>query len=87
MLRDDFNVSCRELDIVVDEARALEEKGVFGCRMTGGAFDVCCIALVDSARAAEIAAAINAVYRKATGIEPLIFATQPGDGPLVILKP
>lgn len=33
-LRDDFKVSCPELDIVVDEARALEEKGVFGCRMT-----------------------------------------------------
>jgi galactokinase len=86
-LRDDFNVSCRELDIVVDEARALEGKGVFGCRMTGGGFGGCCIALVDSAHATEIEAAISAGYRKATGIEPLIFETQPGDGPLVILKP
>ena len=86
-LRDDFNVSCRELDIVVDEARALEGKGVFGCRMTGGGFGGCCIALVDSAHATEIEAAISDGYRKATGIEPLIFETQPGDGPLVILKP
>jgi hypothetical protein len=54
-LRDDFNVSCRELDIVVDEARAPEGKGVFGCRMTGGGFGGCCIALVDSAHATEIA--------------------------------
>ena len=83
-LRDDFNVSCRELDIVVDEARALEEKGVFGCRMTGGGFGGCCIALVDSHRASEIGEAISSGYRKATGIEPLIFETQPADGPLVI---
>lgn len=86
-LRDDFNVSCRELDIVVDEARALEGNGVFGCRMTGGGFGGCCIAVVDSAHATEIGAAISDGYRKATGIEPLIFETQPGDGPLVILKP
>ena len=86
-LRDDFSVSCRELDIVVDEARALEEKGVFGCRMTGGGFGGCCIALVDSGHAAEIGEAISVGYRKASGIQPLIFATEPGDGPLVILKP
>ena len=81
-LRDDFKVSCPELDIVVDEARALEEKGVFGCRMTGGGFGGCCIALVDSGHASEIGEAISAGYRKASGILPLIFATQPGDGPL-----
>jgi galactokinase len=69
-LRDDFNVSCRELDIVVDEARALEEKGVFGCHMTGGGFGGCCIALVDSLHATEIGATISAGYRKCTGIEP-----------------
>jgi galactokinase len=82
-----LSVSCRELDIVVDEARALEEKGVFGCRMTGGGFGGCCIALVDSGHAAEIGEAISVGYRKASGIQPLIFETQPGDGPLVILKP
>jgi galactokinase len=86
-LRDDFKVSCPELDIVVDEARALEEKGVFGCRMTGGGFGGCCMALVDSGHATEIGEAISAGYRKATGIQPLIFATRPGDGPIVILKP
>jgi galactokinase len=86
-LRDDFNVSCRELDIVVEEARALKEEGVLGCRMTGGGFGGCCIALVAASATTKIAAAINDGYHKATGFNPVIFATQPADGPLVILKP
>jgi galactokinase len=77
-LRDDFNVSCRELDLVVDATRSLEDKGVFGCRMTGGGFGGCCIALVASGCAIEIGEAISAAYRNASAIEPLIFATQPG---------
>ena len=61
--------------------------GVFGCRMTGGGFGGCCVALVQAQRAEEVAAAIRARYHEATGIEPTIFATQPADGPAVLLKP
>jgi galactokinase len=55
--------------------------------MTGGGFGGCCIALVQAARAAEVEAALRASYRAATGIEPTIFATQPSDGPAVLLQP
>jgi galactokinase len=87
-LRDDFDVSCAELDAVVEAARALGmERGVFGCRMTGGGFGGCCVALVKTERADEVANEVRARYQAATGIEPTIFATQPGDGPAVLLKP
>ena len=87
-LRDDYDVSCAELDAVVAAAREIGlERGVFGCRMTGGGFGGCCIALVQAARAAEVEAALRTGYRAATGIEPTIFATQPADGPAVLLQP
>ena len=87
-LRDDYDVSCAELDAVVAAAREIGlERGVFGCRMTGGGFGGCCIALVQAARAAEVEAALRAGYRAATGIEPTIFATQPADGPTILLQP
>ncbi|MCE9610629.1 MAG: galactokinase [Chthoniobacter sp.] len=87
-LRDDFNVSCAELDAIVAAARELgPERGVFGCRMTGGGFGGCCIALVQAARVREVEDALRASYLAATGIEPVIFATQPADGPAVLLQP
>ena len=43
-LRDDFAVSCLELDLVAARAQCIP--GVFGCRMTGGGFGGCCVALV-----------------------------------------
>jgi galactokinase len=87
-LRDDFEVSCAELDAVVEAAQSLGvARGVFGCRMTGGGFGGCCVALVQTERAEEVAEAIRAAYKKATGIEPAIFATQPADGPAILMKP
>ena len=52
-LRDDYQVSCAELDTIVDSARSLP--GVFGARMTGGGFGGCAIILV-AADAAEATA-------------------------------
>jgi galactokinase len=86
-LRDDFDVSCPELDVVVEAADALGvRRGVFGCRMTGGGFGGCCVALVQTQRADEATKALHSAYSAATGIKPGIFATQPGDGPAVLLK-
>ncbi len=46
-LRDDYEVSCKELDAVVEIAEAIGVKGgVYGCRMTGGGFGGCAVALV-----------------------------------------
>lgn len=54
-LRDDYEVSCPELDAVVEIAEAIGEKGgVYGCRMTGGGFGGCCVALVKASSADAI---------------------------------
>jgi len=48
-LRDDYEVSCSELDVVVDIAAGIGQKGgVYGCRMTGGGFGGCTVALVQN---------------------------------------
>ena len=46
-LRDDYEVSCKELNVVVKIAEAIGcQGGVYGCRMTGGGFGGCAVALV-----------------------------------------
>ncbi len=83
-LRDDFEVSCAELDAVVAAAEALGRAGgVYGCRMTGGGFGGCCVALVQADRAEEIATAIGAAYERKTGLVAVSFTTRPSDGPAV----
>lgn len=83
-LRDDYNVSCDELDIIVEAAR---KNGVYGCRMTGGGFGGCCIALVPADQAEAISQRIQAEYKTATGIAAKVFITEPSDGPQIILQP
>lgn len=80
-LRDDFNVSCKELDILVEIARNIgREGGVIGARMTGGGFGGSTVTLCESSKASEIAATLSAEYEKATGIQPQIFASRPAQG-------
>ena len=77
-LRDDFQVSCRELDIMVDIAS--NARGVIGARMTGGGFGGCTINLVDNAAVEEFRHLIAENYKAQTGIEPSIYTTQSSDG-------
>ena len=78
-LRDDYEVSSAELDLMVTLARA--ERGVLGARMTGGGFGGCTINLLDAAAETEaIAARIAAGYRAQTGIEPEIYLCRAADG-------
>ena len=50
-LRDDYEVSCRELDLLVDLARKIGPAGgVIGSRMTGGGFGGCTVSLVETAK-------------------------------------
>ena len=58
-LRDDYEVSCLELDVAVDAARAA---GAYGARMTGGGFGGSAIALVDRERLEETAQAVAQAY-------------------------
>jgi galactokinase len=80
-LRDDFEVSCSELDTMVEIARQIGRKGgVIGARMTGGGFGGSTVTLCESRKAAEIAATLAAAYEKSTGITPQIFASRPSLG-------
>ncbi|WP_088314586.1 galactokinase [Kineosporia sp. R_H_3] len=58
-LRDDYEVSCAELDVACEAARAA---GALGARMTGGGFGGSAIALVDAARTASVAAAVATAF-------------------------
>jgi galactokinase len=77
-LRDLYEVSCRELDIMVSSAEGLP--GFIGGRMTGGGFGGCTINLVREQHAESFAAQIAERYRQATGIEPQIYLCSAEDG-------
>jgi galactokinase len=84
-LRDDFEVSCKELDLMVDIARAIGRNGgVIGARMTGGGFGGSTVTLCESSKAPEIAATLAEKYHEATGITPQIFASRPSQGAHVL---
>ncbi|MDQ2796998.1 MAG: galactokinase [Actinomycetota bacterium] len=76
-LRDDYEVSCRELDMAVDSALGA---GAWGARMTGGGFGGSAIALVDTDQADAVAAAVTAAFAAARLIEPKIFSVTPSPG-------
>ena len=67
----DYEVTCRELNIMVDLARSLE--GVYGARMTGGGFGGCTINLVESKMTLQFQTTIGREYEKLTGLSPQIF--------------
>jgi mevalonate kinase len=77
-LRDLFEVSCRELDIMVEIAESLE--GYCGGRMTGGGFGGCTVNLVKSADASRFAAQISERYQAATGIKPDVYVCSAANG-------
>ena len=80
-LRDDFEVSCVELDLMVEIARAIGRSGgVIGARMTGGGFGGSTVTLCESSKAREIAATLSNKYHESTGITPQIFASRPSLG-------
>jgi galactokinase len=84
-LRDDYEVSCKELDAIVEIAEDIGIKGgVFGCRMTGGGFGGCAIALVQTENVEAITEKLAIDYRKKTGITATIFVTRPAAGATIV---
>jgi galactokinase len=84
-LRDDYAVSCFELDTAVEIAKSIgREGGVFGCRMTGGGFGGCAVALIETASQEAIVREIAAAYLRRTGIEATLFVSRPAEGANVI---
>jgi galactokinase len=77
-LRDDYEVSCPELDLMVELAE--KQEGVYGTRMTGGGFGGCTVNLVKPDAAAEFEQSVSVAYEKATGLSPQILVTSAADG-------
>lgn len=77
-LRDDYEVSSRELDIMVELAS--KQKGTIGARMTGAGFGGCTVNLVSSGAVSDFQGAIEEGYQSATGLKPLIYVSSPSDG-------
>ncbi|WP_404389243.1 galactokinase [Humibacillus xanthopallidus] len=70
-LRDDYEVSCDELDVATATARA---HGALGARMTGGGFGGSCIAIVPAGRVEEVAGAVAAAFEEHGYTPPVSFA-------------
>jgi galactokinase len=77
-LRDDYEVSCRELDVMVELAE--RQPGVLGARMTGGGFGGCTINLVSAALSGKFRRNISEEYEAATGLKPDIYICQASQG-------
>jgi galactokinase len=77
-LRDLYEVSCRELDIMIEVAEGLP--GYYGGRMTGGGFGGSTINFVEGADADVFADQISDRYHKATGIRPSVYICSAADG-------
>jgi galactokinase len=86
-LRDDFEVSCEELDLLVTLATDGAVDGVIGSRMTGGGFGGCTISLVRRAALDAVSSHISEGYFRETGRQATVFATRPVDGARVMKKP
>ena len=77
-LRDDYEVSCEELDAIVDAALAVP--GVYGARMTGGGFGGCAIVLAHASQAERITQIVQQAFATRFGRHCPIFATRRGRG-------
>ncbi|MBN2410927.1 galactokinase [candidate division KSB1 bacterium] len=77
-LRDDYQVSCRELDIMVDIARKIP--GVLGARMTGGGFGGCTVNLVEKDNVDLFCEQLISQYKKATDIDAKIYISSASRG-------
>lgn len=79
-LRDDYEVSCSELDVVVNAA--LEVDGVYGSRMTGGGFGGCTVTLLKTDAVTNTVENIKMKYKN-----PTFYVCRPGDGAKAIRFP
>jgi galactokinase len=81
-LRDDYEVSCAELDFL--SAEAMTVKGVYGARMTGGGFGGCIVALTQPRSVEALEAHLGRVYEAKFKKKPMAFATTATAGASVL---
>ena len=77
-LRDDYEVSCREIDLLVELANQLP--GVYGSRITGGGFGGCTVNFVRDDAVTHFEQSIKADYAAKAGLVPEIFVTAAAEG-------
>lgn len=80
-LRDDFEVSCVELDAMVELSRTFGGGGVCaGSRMMGGGFGGCALSLVRRGQVDAFIASVGPAYEAKTGLQPEFYVVEPDDG-------
>jgi galactokinase len=77
-LKDDYQVSCKELDAMVAAARSVE--GVYGARMTGAGFGGCTVSLVREEAVEAFQRDVPPRYKQATGLNATIYVTTAAQG-------
>ncbi len=77
-LRDDYEVSCKELDLMVELARKC--RGVYGTRMTGGGFGGCTVNLVSAENAMKFKESIEREYLRAMNVRPEVYICEASEG-------
>ncbi|MGH9759415.1 MAG: galactokinase [Blastocatellia bacterium] len=77
-LKDDYEVSCAELDLMVDLAASID--GLIGARMTGGGFGGCTVNIVASSAASKFKESIQERYRNEIGIDPPVISVSVSAG-------
>lgn len=77
-LRVDYEVSCYELDLMVEIARGVE--GVLGARMTGAGFGGCAVALARRDAVDRLIGRVMEIYPAKTGIKPEVYVVEPEEG-------
>ena len=83
-LRDDYDVSCPEIDILVDIA--WEVDGVIGSRITGGGFGGCTVSLVKNDSIDTFKESVGSAYKEKTGIDAEFYVVSAGNGPIELTK-
>ena len=77
-LRDDYEVSCAEVDLLTELAWACP--GVLGSRITGGGFGGCTVSIVEDTAAERFSETLRREYAEKTGLDAQIYTVSAGDG-------
>ena len=78
-LRDDYEVSCEEIDVLVEEAWKID--GVVGSRITGGGFGGCTVSIVRDEAVDSFKEKVGAAYKERVGKTADFYVVEIGDGP------
>lgn len=78
-LRDDYEVSCDEIDVLVEEAWKVD--GVIGSRITGGGFGGCTVSIVKDEAVETFKEKVGAAYKERVGKNADFYVVEIGDGP------